>query len=158
MMLGARTNMGSVLSTQELGQSGFLNVQLQLEQTGAGLYTHRVYKSLPTAIFLAFLGSVAGIIGSTVAVMRFVEKSRKKVKLKMKEQAAIIPSNTLLKEYYEVELDSKNSKYTYKDWIQAPGSAQKSTQESKINTMELDEPREDNSLLSSDGSIPNEKI
>jgi len=40
---------------------------------------------LPTAIFLAFLGSVAGIIGSTVAVMRFVEKSRKKVKLKMKE-------------------------------------------------------------------------
>ena len=52
MMLGTRTKMGSRVPTWLLGKSGFLNVQLQMEQTGAALHTKRIYKSKPITVFL----------------------------------------------------------------------------------------------------------
>ena len=80
MMLGAGTTPGSHEPVWELIQAGFLNVQLQLEQTGAALSTTRLYRNEPMALFLAFLGSIAGVMGVVIVAMRFSEKMGAKFK------------------------------------------------------------------------------
>lgn len=102
MMLGTRTKMGSRVPTWLLGKSGFLNVQLQMEQTGAALHTKRIYKSKPITVFLAFMGSFAGVTGALIAVMRFFERTRKAIKDEINRgEGGPVVQEFRLKEYYE---------------------------------------------------------
>ena len=73
MALGTKNTKGSQSAVNDLSTVGFLNVQVQFEQGTSALHTKREYKIRWLTLVMTLLGSIAGLIGTFGAAMRFVE-------------------------------------------------------------------------------------
>ena len=103
LALGAKQTKGSQSAVDDLSSVGFISVELQFEQGTSALHTKREYKVSGLTLVMAVLGTLAGLLGTFVILMRFVEERwiEYKSEKKNKKTANLVIPNRYLIEHYD---------------------------------------------------------
>jgi hypothetical protein len=73
LSLGTENYQGSQITVVNIDQSNYINVELDIVTTQQALFTNRIVKQRPNALFMAIIGAAAGLIGAMQVVMKRVE-------------------------------------------------------------------------------------
>jgi hypothetical protein len=75
MSLDTSNQAGSQFSIKDLDKAQFLRFQLNLFQGGSALHTKRTLKLRTSALLMAIIGAVSGLLGGMAALMKKIEKT-----------------------------------------------------------------------------------